>query len=35
VNDVTAGWPADQTLAYFKTMTKRIPGIWPQALQRK
>jgi hypothetical protein len=35
VNDVTAGWPADQTLAYFKTMTRRIPGIWPQALQRK
>jgi hypothetical protein len=34
VNQTTAGWPADQLQAYLKTMTMRIPGIWPKALKR-
>jgi hypothetical protein len=31
----TSGWPPDQTLAFLRTMTLRIPNVWPRALHRK
>jgi hypothetical protein len=37
VNATTAGWPPDQTLAFLKTMTRRIrsvPAAWPRALHK-
>jgi hypothetical protein len=35
VNLATATWPPDQTLAFLKTMTLRIPGVWPSTLKRR
>jgi hypothetical protein len=35
VDLATTGWPADQKNAFLKTMTLRLPTIWPAVLKRK